>query len=516
LKLPHVYGPWELKSWIFGLGEQIVRNRSMASDMMIPSDDAPFLFVDDAVDAVVVAMQFHQGVARFDLRSHTTKSDIERAMLSLEGSAVVAKSSSLRQPKEQVRDWLGWAPSTTAMRGAQATLAWHYNRAHPYDRPTLAALPAFQPMPYPQIFPCASECSLPSHCRETAFDALSKISKKLTHGCKYAVYMVDLKGDVAKLPKSPEPSDLLANMTSCRVAFVSGESPLVQQLGTGAINGQVTSRGWSVVWLESEASKLSEAENILPKLSPGKLFSNSVSRAMFVDASHFPVPSMDNILGMIRLIDAPARRPRWKKSYRSGTNLFLPYKSTGEPARSVIFFGFQQKFPFPQTNEANRAQYYDFFLEGVKRTHRIANQLQFYDQAAHFVQNGDRRSFLERSTTIYKFFPLQFIDPMMFVHNLREDEGRLLRCEWYNEQIVWGNPELIELSMAYVLARRRIDRRQGPTMADQVDWAPLLVPDSEERLQNENGEELFMRLLTSENPFQKSRYDKRGSVAESA
>ena len=516
LKLPNVYGPWELKSWPFGLGEQIVRNRSVPSDIMIPSDDAPFLFVDDAVDAVIVAMQFHQGVTHFDLTSHTTKSDIERAMMALEGSAVVSKSSNLRLPKEQVRDWLGWAPSTTAIGGSQATLAWHYNRAHPYDRPTLAALPAFQPLPYSQNFPCASECSLPSHCRETAFDTLSKISRKLTHGCKYAVYMVDLKSDVAKLPYSPESSALLANMTSCRVAFVSGASSLVQQLGTGAINGQVTSRGWSVVWLESEASKLSEAENILPKLSPGKLFSNSVSRAMFVDASHFPLPSMDNILGMIRLIDAPARRPRWKKIFRSGTDLFKSYESTGEPARSVIFFGFLQKFPFPQTNEANRAQYYDFFLEGVRRTPRIAKQLQFYDQAAHFVQNPDRRSFLESSTTIYRSFPFQFIDPMIFVHNLREDEGRLLRCEWYDEQIVWGNPYLIELSMAYVLARRRIDGRQGQATTDQGDWAPLLVPDSEERLQNEYGEELFMRLMTSESPFHKSRYDKRGSVAESA
>ena len=505
LQLPQVYGPWgHPLSWSFLLGEQIMHNSTGTNmtDVMIPRDAAPFLFVDDAVDAVLAAMQFQHGVISFTLTSQTTKTDIERALLPLDDQTVVMTNTQTtqgHQGQDEVKEWIGWTAYTSTTDGVNELLAWHFNRAHPYGgiiqetstSPTIESL-------HRQSFPCASECSRPSHCDKSPFDALAKVSKKLTHGCKYALYMVNLWSNVGALPISI--ATPVANVTTCRVAFVSSESLLVQTLGKDAVNGKVEHNGWSLVWLDREASQLSEADFALAKLSPGKLFSDSVSRAVFLDANRLSVPSMEYVLGLIRVLDAPPRKPQRRKIFRSGTTLFQLSWSGRAAARRVIFFGQQQTFPFPATNQMS--QYVDFILQrdGIKSSMGLSRQTQFYDQAAHLLQTGDRRSLQENQAGMYSTFPYLWVRSSMLIHDLHDEEARLLRCEWYDEQVFWGNSDLEDVSLAYVLAKRQIKGRQGAPIIDQLEWSPVLVADSGERVQNGNGEDLFLRILRPVTP----------------
>lgn len=500
LQLPQVYGPWgHPLSWTFLVGEQTMRNSTGTnmSDVMIPPDATPFLFVDDAVDAILAAMQFQHGVVSFSLTSQTTKVDIERAILSLGDPTEVmtkAQSTKVHQGHDEVKDWIGWTAYTPTIDGVNELLAWHYNRAHPYGgiKQEASTSPPIESL-HRQSFPCASECSRPSHCEKSPFDVVAKVSKKLTHGCKYALYMVNLWSNLVELPIST--ATPVANVTTCRIAFVSSESLLVQTLVKGAVNGKVEHNGWTLVWLEGEAIQLSEADFALAKLSPSKLFSDTVSRAVFLDANRLPVPSMEYIVGLIRILDAPPRKAQRRKIFRSGTTLFQLSWSAKQAARRVIFFGQQQTFPFPETNQLS--QYIDFILrrDGIKPSRSLSRQTQFYDQTAHLVQTGDRRSLQENQAGMYLTFPYHWVRSSMLIHDLHDEEARLLRCEWYDEQVFWGNSDLEDVSLAYVLAKRRITGRQGTPIIDQLEWSPLLVADSGERVQNGNGEDLFLRIL---------------------
>lgn len=44
------------------------------------------------------------------------------------------------------------------------------------------------------------------------------------------------------------------------------------------------------------------------------------------------------------------------------------------------------------------------------------------------------------------------------VHDMKLEEGRELRCDWFEEHVQWGN-ELDQLSFAHVMARRELERR---------------------------------------------------------
>jgi len=499
LQIPQVYGPWGRgNSWTFSLGELIMRNITIPSDVVIPPDDEPLLFVDDAVNAVLVAMQFRRGAVSFQLGSHTTKADIERAIMSLEYPVTMR----VRRPNMYIEDWLGWDPVTSNLEGAKKLLAWHYNRAYPYGRISPSNEPHFEPLQR-QPFPCASECSLPSDCQKSVMDDVATISKAITHGCKYALYMVNLWEGVEGLPVSvpAEGSD----STTCQIAFVSGASPLVKEVRKDGANGLVKSNGWSLVWTSNETSQLSDADLALPKLSPGKLFSNTVSRAFFVDVDRVTVPTMDSLLELIRVLDAPSRKAKKKKEFRSGTTLYNFRWTPPQAARTVILFGQQQQFPFPEVNQMTKYLNFISKRDSFQLSPRFSRQIQFYDQVAHFVQVNERRTQEEIDSFSSPTFPYLWVHSTLLMHNLREEGGRLLRCEWYDEQIFWGHSDLNDFSLAYILAKRRILGQLGPAIIGQREWIPLLVAGSEERLQNVDGKELFIRLLPSTKLFPQNR-----------
>ena len=53
-----------------------------------------------------------------------------------------------------------------------------------------------------------------------------------------------------------------------------------------------------------------------------------------------------------------------------------------------------------------------------------------------------------------------FVRSYWIVHNLKVEEGRLLRCDWLNEHYSWDEKNGVdEISLAYVLSKREMERK---------------------------------------------------------
>jgi hypothetical protein len=68
-------------------------------------------------------------------------------------------------------------------------------------------------------------------------------------------------------------------------------------------------------------------------------------------------------------------------------------------------------------------------------------------------------------------FPFPLIDTSMLLYDLRHEAARQLRCEWYDEHIFWGGHVRDELSLAFVMGKRRILQQHGPT--EKEEWTPV-------------------------------------------
>jgi hypothetical protein len=87
-------------------------------------------------------------------------------------------------------------------------------------------------------------------------------------------------------------------------------------------------------------------------------------------------------------------------------------------------------------------------------------------------------------------FQLKWPDTFLLIHKLQSDRSRQLRCEWYEEQLFWNraginadvkvthdgrNRDLEEMSLAYVLAKMRMEKRLIP---DGSTWGERIVDPS--------------------------------------
>jgi hypothetical protein len=114
--------------------------------------------------------------------------------------------------------------------------------------------------------------------------------------------------------------------------------------------------------------------------------------------------------------------------------------------------------------------------------------------------------------TVYQSFPYQWTRLSLLIHDFTMEESRQLRCDWFDEYLFWGsNRNLEELSLAYVIGKRRIEGGIGPNLEDSDDtsWSPLLknTGDGDEmepgdndemesdRVVNKRGAEVFIRMM---------------------
>lgn len=486
LEMPHLYGPWgQAGSWAWNAAEGIVRRRNTThaqADTL--EDNAPFLYVEDAVDAIIAATQYDNGFVVLGVTSHTTKKSLKKVFTKF------ANTTKQKQfdPERHWQNQIHWMPETQPLAGVQRLVSWHFSNTHPYGRGDYQRkLPSSIKENFHYQFPCASECSIPGSCIPTTYDEVARTSRKLTKGCKYVVYMVDLSSNATTLPQAV---NIPPNYTSyvCQIAFVSRSSKVGRK--------KDRHRGWSLLSVAKDVSTMTEAEFMLPKLSPSLFFDKTVAKAIFVNPYTFSLPDGPGLIAFSRSIDASSRVGKNKPVRRSGTHIIRWELDRGKAARLVMFMGHED----PQVNT------YESFTsrvkviadrDGARSSSRQMNQVQFYEHAAHLVQSTESRRLDELRPPYYKNFPFHFLQSNVVVHDLRVDQARLLRCEWYDEQVFWGVRHLEDVSLGFVLAKRRVRGQHGP---DEGGWTPLVTPVDDEmevgdRVTSFGGVELFVRVL---------------------
>ncbi|KAL3787575.1 hypothetical protein HJC23_000063 [Cyclotella cryptica] len=282
LRLFDVYGPWSTPGTeVFDLVEKVAVEHESISDTTYEDNVKDYVFIDDAVDAIMAAMQYRsvQGVPvvfnvgtgkgttlrqmEEEVSRHfpkvENKSSFNDGRISTTSIASTARSEAL----------LGFKAQTSLQEGLAHTISWHRDRSLPYghdpsitpslERQSLesalsSSLDAQRPKCSPldreclrgsPVFPCASECRRSDRCTPSAWDDVASLSRAVTSGCDAVLYTILLDEDVEQIPSatlavgvdsSPYvgaglPSELGKKTAArCNVAFVSERSPLVQRL----------------------------------------------------------------------------------------------------------------------------------------------------------------------------------------------------------------------------------------------------------------------------------------------
>jgi nucleoside-diphosphate-sugar epimerase len=541
LRLPEIYGyPDDNNSPMSQLVVRFMSGNTTTTTTNGTVVERDCLFVDDAVDALVAGMQFRPTeLTTLSIPSNITTSmlsnELSKMMTLSENPTVMTGSSSRKLRGDQARHWLGWTPSTTLQQGVSRLISLHLANKYPYGdvvddfghNLTSFHVPLSTIiLPQRVVFPCASECSRRKSCEATVFDEVAKVSKMRSRGCKYVLYAVNLLPELNGLPSSgsrPSPENPVVQGEEedkfCRIAFVSNRSPLVKQVvvasnkneNPDSLNGQLKHNNWTLIWVNGDATTMSEAEFTVLKLSPKRFFSTSVSRAVYVDPFKLPIPPYEYLDRFVTSMEMSAKEARRQREYRSGTNIFRMVDVPPQRARRIVFASLQDmtlgEIP-PRSPVFTHVQHF-LKRDGIIRPDKLRLQAQqlLYSYAAHFVQTNPRRPEDEIRSTIYHEFPFFWLRTAMIVHDLREEAARQLRCEWYDEHLYWGNTHLEDLALAYVLARRRIMGQLAPE--DGAGWTPMLpMPvkgteaagplrflHDEERLVNAEGMELFLGTL---------------------
>lgn len=261
LRFFDVYGPWNSPGTaVFDLAERVTTmndGQVGSEDWAFDDDVRDFVFIDDAVDAIMAAMQYRPpgsdpppvvfnvgtgvGSTLQDLREEAARhfpglgqaqrpakadADPRRLPARSYASTVLAESH------------LGFKARVSLREGLARTLAWHRDRKFPYGRDPNVEEPAgrrsadaaasaslSRAMTRPDgggggdedggcspldreclrsapVFPCASECRREERCTPSAWDDLAVLSRAVTAGCDAVLYTILLDGKAEQIPSA--------------------------------------------------------------------------------------------------------------------------------------------------------------------------------------------------------------------------------------------------------------------------------------------------------------------------
>ena len=445
LRFFQVYGPWSVPgSPLFEMAERAVTgDKSLWDSQWLSIKD--YVYIDDAIDCVMAAMQFRPLGERpppfvVNVASGTGSSlqDIANVMEEYfprkyktpeheYGEEVDAAVTVSFGSTERAEKLLGYKPQVALRDGIVQLLAWHYDRAFPYgghqdmtnerskfiankgivsclphDKECLRAAP---------VFPCASECSHAAQCTGSFYDEVVGWTQALTASCETVLYTVDLDPSLVSLPsahirvKTTSKSFVNGN---CNLAFVSERSHLVQSLSRanpvsslmGAKKDKLLREGkWILVPLNVPNSAL-EGDGILkllPKLSPGLFFGSSTKMAIYCD----PDIVLDSIPKLLREVSVQ------------------PYSDEVQGATAMLIGKGKPKSYFAQTEEDTPKKQ---VLESTKTV----------------VQNAAYRMVrIAVSDELFGDGFMELLDSRWMVYKLNSDDSRLFRCDVFGEVVQW-------------------------------------------------------------------------------
>jgi hypothetical protein len=317
---------------------------------------------------------------------------------------------------------------------------------------------------YSNRLPCASSCGANAACTASVWDPIIPLTQKATEQCLYVVYVVDFDANLRALNKPAKKDQPLL----CRLAFVAEQSPLAQNIiQRGGENGKMVVDHWTLFWLPKDDTTLSNAELSLIQLEPTRFLHHKIRKAMYAGASSYAEPPDASILNILVRLDHQAMPRHFVKEYRSGTKLSRFVERLAEPARSVAFFGSEPSIPLRNVNDYQKLAEQDPMIKLSRR------QVAYYKQTSHWIQMDMNRPDMEMRNTMYAPFPFKWVSMGLIIHDLQVDAARTFRCQWLDENLYWGSRGADELSLAYVIAERRIEGILGLDVDN--DWIPLQV-----------------------------------------
>lgn len=473
------------------------------------------LFVLDAVDAIVVAMQYrnpNSNSAAFNIVSGEKATTSIFADL-LESYMPIPHHGKNRPYKEvtydanghyvppkialKAKDELHWAPKVSLKDGVKILLGWHLDEHLPFGRSSqslsgddsiLSATETGRSFLVREggalcdtndsyclrgrsVFPCSSECSDPASCIQSpSFDKASKVSKQLTEKCDVVLYTDNLEEDMSSItvnaPSGGSGSGSGGGESICSIAFILKSSRLAKDsLGDSIEETDTFSHlGWNVVVIDALEDDISWELDYIFKMSPGKFFHSSVKSALYIPVNFSTDPEVDDIVFTTDLL----RRP---------TELFTAYKALNGMAKMKYEVGKSGRealivMPGALTVEKSVDAVYSGSASTVAKKVTLDLALKTLLNQRTNSEESKRHVHFERGVNSFFYNSHDFENPdaasfkfqhqgwtrnHWVAHNMEKVEARNLRCEWYREHTKWGDNNA-DLSFAHIMARLSIDR----------------------------------------------------------
>ena len=427
LRLFSVYGPWGLPgSPMYEMAERVSVGKSpLDIETDILHDVRDFVYIDDAVDAIMSAMQFrYQQPVVFNVGSG--KGTSLRQVGEIMQSYVTGKNATSLKPQTpetvavanigRAERVLGYKARVSLEQGLEQLLAWHYDRAYPYGSPDkkgtnrIADKGIVSCNKYDKeclkgtpVFPCASECAHDSQCIPTFYDDVLAYSRMLTEECEAVMYTISLEDDLSAIPSAQvqvsakSKSHIEGNGGRCNIAFVSESSPLYRRLSSSSqTNGgkalPVMHGHWVLipVAISTHVKDIMHILKLIPKLSPGQFFGSKTTRAIYCD----PNVVMDNVPLILNEFE---KKP----------------DSVGGPAATAILIG--------KSRHSGQERLIDATTSLQERVQNTAYRMIRIAAIDEMAGSG---------------FSLR-VDPSFIVHSLKNDNSRLYRCDILGEVVQW-------------------------------------------------------------------------------
>lgn len=504
LRFFSVYGPWSVPgSPLFEMAERAVGGQLPSwNSRWKPVQD--FVYIDDAIDAVMAAMQFRpaeekphplvinvasgQGTSLQDvatiMREYFPPNNKESDYNTNDNDTADTKPKTIAFGSTQrAEEILGYQPQVSLKDGIIKLLAWHFDRAYPYGRQQnsqeddksnyiasrgiVSCLPTDDEcLKATPVFPCSSECSHEDQCTKSFYDEIVGWTQALTAQCKTVLYTVAMENSLTDIPsahvKLQTTSESFFDGT-CNIAFVSETSPLVQSLRgsnpisafMGSDRSKLLKTGkWILIPVLMPSFPTGEEHilSLLPKLSPGLFFGPNTKRAIYVD----PDILLDSIPKLLQEAS------------------MQPYNAKVEGATAMLI---------------GKGKPNNFFAQGGDD---FVPKKQVFKSTNSIIQNSAYR--MVRIAVSDKLFGDGFavlLDSRWMVHTLQSDDSRLFRCDVFGEVVQWDVDE-DRSALEFVLGLHDMWSR---VIAEKPWWMGenvVTVPEganSRRRLQEEDEED---------------------------
>lgn len=280
----HIYGPFHDKySPLFSIIENLLKEKESNSDSIPHAGD--YLYVDDAVDAVMASMQLPTVPHTYaiNVASGSSVMNTEEILARVHDAAsalqVKAAENEGRRLKISLAEQaLNFSPRVSLTNGLLRTIAWHYDRYG--GQINDSALPGIRDMARENgvascsdssdteclrgtpILPCSSECAHQQQCRPTAWDGMLPKIETWTASCHAVLYTIRQTFESNVFAISPQSKSRWPD-AHCNLAFIPGATSDEFEIQDG----------WTIV---SVPIQLSDVDSwLVPLWSPGKVFPRS-------------------------------------------------------------------------------------------------------------------------------------------------------------------------------------------------------------------------------------------------